>query len=113
MRVNVMGPLLGIQAWRRSCRGRIDRQHRLDRRVSGHFPRPTRRSKWGLRGLTRTASMELGPRGIRVNIVHPGFIETPMSPKRRPRGFRTQHDVAAAARPRAGRRRTSRRASCF
>lgn len=35
-------------------------------------------SKWALRGLSRVASMELGPRGIRVNTVHPGYVETPM-----------------------------------
>jgi 3alpha(or 20beta)-hydroxysteroid dehydrogenase len=35
-------------------------------------------SKWGLRGLTHVAATELGSRGIRVNIVHPGYIETPM-----------------------------------
>jgi 3alpha(or 20beta)-hydroxysteroid dehydrogenase len=36
-------------------------------------------SKWGVRGLSRVASMELGPRGIRVNAIFPGFIETPMT----------------------------------
>lgn len=35
-------------------------------------------SKWGLRGLTHVAATELGPRGIRVNIVHPGYVETPL-----------------------------------
>jgi 3alpha(or 20beta)-hydroxysteroid dehydrogenase len=36
-------------------------------------------SKWGVRGLSRVASMELGPRGIRVNAIFPGYIETPMT----------------------------------
>lgn len=36
-------------------------------------------SKWAVRGLSKTASMDLGKRGIRVNSVHPGGIDTPMT----------------------------------
>jgi 3alpha(or 20beta)-hydroxysteroid dehydrogenase len=36
-------------------------------------------SKWGLRGLSRSAAVELGRKGIRVNTVHPGGIDTPMT----------------------------------
>jgi 3alpha(or 20beta)-hydroxysteroid dehydrogenase len=36
-------------------------------------------SKWGLRGLSRVASLELGAQGVRVNTILPGYIETPMT----------------------------------
>lgn len=36
-------------------------------------------AKWGVRGLTKTAALELGAQAIRVNAVHPGQTRTSMT----------------------------------
>jgi 3alpha(or 20beta)-hydroxysteroid dehydrogenase len=46
--------------------------------LSGHFTAAYTAAKWGLRGLSRVASLEFGPRGIRSNCLLPGYIDTPM-----------------------------------
>lgn len=39
-------------------------------------------SKFGVRGLSRTAAIELGPKGIRVNVVVPGPTKTKMTERK-------------------------------
>ncbi|HLH67449.1 MAG TPA: SDR family oxidoreductase [Candidatus Dormibacteraeota bacterium] len=68
--------------------------------LTAHYPVAYTVSKWGLRGLSRVASMELGPLGIRVNIIHPGYIETPMAASA-PAAFRVAN-VAETPLGRAG-----------
>jgi 3alpha(or 20beta)-hydroxysteroid dehydrogenase len=78
--VNVTGPLLGIQSLLPLMpRGASIVNVGSVAALTGHYPVAYTASKWALRGLSAAASLELGPRGIRVNMLHPGFIETPMT----------------------------------
>jgi 3alpha(or 20beta)-hydroxysteroid dehydrogenase len=78
--VNLTGALLGIQAvLPHMGRGGSIVNVGSAAALTAHYPVAYTVSKWGLRGLSRVASMELGPRGIRVNSIHPGFIDTPMT----------------------------------
>ncbi len=77
--VNVTGPLLGIQALVPLMRPGASIVNVCSvAALAGHVAAAYTASKWALRGLTRTASLELGARGIRVNAVMPGLVETPL-----------------------------------
>lgn len=78
--VNVTGPMLGIQALAPMMGpgSSIVNVGSLAA-VTGHAAVAYTSSKWALRGLSKTASLTLGSRGIRVNLINPGFIETPMT----------------------------------
>ncbi|HEY8702234.1 MAG TPA: SDR family NAD(P)-dependent oxidoreductase [Arthrobacter sp.] len=83
--VNVAGSLLGIQALAPLMgSGASIVNVGSVAGLTAHYPVAYTASKWALRGLSQVAAMELGPRGIRVNTVHPGFIETPMTASAKP-----------------------------
>jgi 3alpha(or 20beta)-hydroxysteroid dehydrogenase len=82
LRVNLIGPFLGIKAVVKPMKAagggsivNISSQAGLHG-LAGYGAYGS--SKWGLRGLTKVASIELGQCGIRVNTVYPGMIDTPM-----------------------------------
>lgn len=80
--VNQVGVFLGTQAvvpaMTKSGGGTIINTSSMDGFVavaglSGYVS-----SKFAIRGLTKVAALELAPHGIRVNSVHPGYVDTPM-----------------------------------
>ena len=87
--VNTIGPVLGMQALVPLMRpGSSIVNIGSIAALTGHYPVAYTTSKWAVRGLTHTAALALGDRGIRVNVVHPGFIDTPMTASA-PAAFRT------------------------
>ena len=81
--VNVSGVLLGIQAVAKIMKGAGRGAIVNTSSVSGIAPNNATgayaASKFAVRGLTRSAALELGPFGVRVNSVHPGGVNTPMT----------------------------------
>jgi 3alpha(or 20beta)-hydroxysteroid dehydrogenase len=78
--VNATGPMLGMQALMDLMpAGSSVVNIASIAALTGHFAVPYTASKWALRGLSRAASLELGPRGVRVNAVMPGLMDTAMT----------------------------------
>jgi len=81
MAVNLTGALLGIQAVADHMKqngGSIINVGSVGGQFA-HFSCAYSVSKWGLRGLTKCAALDLAPWRIRVNVVHPSMVETPMA----------------------------------
>jgi 3alpha(or 20beta)-hydroxysteroid dehydrogenase len=73
--INTLGPYLGVRAvlepMRRAGRGSIVNIGSIDGLSGANGLSAYCTSKWGLRGFTKAAAMELGRDGIRVNCVCP------------------------------------------
>lgn len=82
LKVNLVGEFLGIKAVAPGMvergRGSIVNISSVDGMKGANGLAAYASSKWGVRGLTKVAAMELGHRGVRVNAVLPGGMDTAM-----------------------------------
>jgi 3alpha(or 20beta)-hydroxysteroid dehydrogenase len=113
--INLIGTMLGAQAAipaiERAGGGTITNMSSADGIAGANSLTAYCASKFGVRGFTKALALELGPRKIRVNSIHPGGIVTPLSnPGNHPRDLVDQayliypaqragdpHDIGAAA----------------
>jgi len=81
--VNLTGTFLGMQAsvaaMKAAGGGSIINVSSIEGIRGAVMVHPYVASKWAVRGLSKSAALELGPDQIRVNSIHPGFIRTPMT----------------------------------
>jgi 3alpha(or 20beta)-hydroxysteroid dehydrogenase len=82
MRVNQLGCFLGMKAvaepMQRSGGGSIVNISSVAGLRGSPGAIAYSATKWALRGMTKAAAIDFAPRGIRVNSVHPGPIDTEM-----------------------------------
>jgi len=81
--VNLTGTFQGMQAvvapMRAAGGGSIINVSSIEGLRGAPMVHPYVASKWAVRGLAKSAALELGRYNIRVNSLHPGFIKTPMT----------------------------------
>ncbi|MGW7306150.1 glucose 1-dehydrogenase [Streptomyces sp. NPDC054835] len=83
LRVNLLGPFLGMRAVLPALRAAGGGSVVNVSSTAGLVGVPGHAAygagKFGLRGLSRSAARDLAPYGVRVNSVHPGAVDTPMT----------------------------------
>lgn len=82
LEVDLVGPWLGMRAvvpaMKESRQGSIINISSVDGMVGYCGCTAYTAAKWGMRGMTKSLAKELGPFGVRANIIDPGTIDTPM-----------------------------------
>lgn len=84
--VNVMGPIMVVQAFLpllRKARGRIVNMSSISGRMALPFLGPYAASKFALEAITDSLRVELLPWEIKVSLVEPGAVKTPIWEKSR------------------------------
>jgi 3alpha(or 20beta)-hydroxysteroid dehydrogenase len=83
LEVNLIGPFLGMQvvggAMAEAGRGSIVNISSTGGMIGMSMLTAYTASKWGLRGMTKSAAIEFSPKGVRINSLHPGGVATPMA----------------------------------
>ncbi|BBZ28647.1 3-alpha-hydroxysteroid dehydrogenase [Mycolicibacterium madagascariense] len=81
--VNLTGTFLGMQASVEAMKaaggGSIINVSSIEGLRGAAMVHPYVATKWAVRGLAKSAAIELGKHKIRINSLHPGFIRTPMT----------------------------------
>jgi len=82
LEVDLVGPWFGMRAvvphMKAARRGSIVNISSVDGMVGYCGCTAYTAAKWGLRGMTKSLAKEVGPFGVRANIIDPGAIDTPM-----------------------------------
>lgn len=82
MAVNLLGPVLGMKicadAMNDGFGGSVINIGSTSA-LQAHSDAAYCASKWGLRGVSKTAAIELADRCVRVNCVHPGLMQTALA----------------------------------
>ena len=115
--VNLKGPIFGMKhcgkVMKRQGKGAIVNISSIDGIRTANALGLYAASKWGLRGVTKTAALEYGHHGVRVNSVHPGGVDTAMGNPRQATGDDLNSDYARVPMQRIGRPEEIAAASLF